>query len=956
MSDASADHPSPPWDDSDPEIAALLEGLNAEQREAVTATEGPVLILAGPGSGKTRVITHRIAFLIRARGARPWNILAVTFTNKAAREMKDRLEALVGPAARDLNVGTFHSICSRVLRHDIELLDFGRTRNFTILDDGDQLALVKEAVQALNLNEKQYQPRVIREIISRAKNNLQTPRQFAESVSKYMDEIAARVYARYDEDLRRQNSVDFDDLILLTQQLWRRAPDALSRAQDRYRYIHVDEFQDCNHAQYELVRLLAAGTPDLPGRHHICVVGDEDQCLVAGTAITMADGSQKPIEDIKTGDMVLSAYGSGDFRAARVQAATRRDPPGAGISITTCSGRTLTSTPEHTHFAGYPAKNATEISKSSLPPLAQAASVRPGMVMLDAEGGYDIVERVEMIPLDAPVYDLDIEGTHNFIANGTVTHNSIYAWRGASSKNILEFESDFPEHRSIILARNYRSTQNILDAAMQIVRQNPNRHDKPLWTDHGAGVQIVVHEAYNEEAEGQFVVNSVRTLVGREQAKLSDFAVLYRTNAQSRAIEEQFIRAGVPYIVIGSRKFYERKEIRDIIAYLRLIYNPHDIPSLRRIINVPARKIGEMTVKELLVWAAQQNLTPDEAIARIDSHPTLGAGPRAALQRFGQVMADLRALAGQQTPDKLIDEILLRTGYASEIRDGTEEGEERWRNILELRRVAEDYSEIDPESALPLMLEQVALIGGADTAHTSGDDRASLVSQPRDAVTLITLHAAKGLEFPVVFLVGMEEGVLPHARSMESAAELEEERRLTYVGVTRAMRRLYLVHVFKRSFYGGNAVLQMPSRFLGDIAPGLLSVAHDEGRQRPAGHAPSLSPGRRRSSPSASRTSEPAPFVPRSQRATGRRSEIASFPSAAPSSESSASPEPPAAAPAPPQRDPRPGDTVRHRIFGKGVVVKVIAERDATTVEVLFEKSGRKELDLSFANLEIVGE
>ncbi len=418
----------------------LLKGLNTEQRQAVTTTEGPVLILAGPGSGKTRVITHRIAYLIAARGVKPWHILAVTFTNKAAREMRERLETLVGSSAKELNVGTFHSICSRVLRGEIETMDFGRTRGFTILDDDEQVTLIKSAIKQMNLNEKQYQPQVIRGMISRAKNDLLTARQYAEKANRYMEEVAARVYQRYDDQLRTLNAVDFDDLIMLTHHLWRRNPDALARAQARYHYIHVDEFQDCNLAQYELVRMLALGMPrQMPdgemyeGRRNLCVVGDEDQ--------------------------------------------------------------------------------------------------------------------------------------------------GIYSWRGASTANILQFERDFRDHTMVILGQNYRSTQTILDAATHVVQRNPNRKEKQLWTDAGKGVAITVQEVYDEEAEGQFVAETVQVLRARDEAKYAECAVLYRTNAQSRAIEEQFLRSGVPYVVIGSRKFYERKEIRDLVGYLRLIYNPRDLIS-----------------------------------------------------------------------------------------------------------------------------------------------------------------------------------------------------------------------------------------------------------------------------------------------------------------------------------------------------------------------------------------
>ncbi len=1110
----------------------LLRGLNDEQRQAVTTTEGPVLILAGPGSGKTRVITHRIAYLIQEVGVKPWHILAVTFTNKAAREMRDRLETLVGIAARDLNVGTFHSICARVLRgkageagpYFIETLDFGRTGAFTILDEDEQAVIIRQAIRDLNINEKQYSTRTIQGAISRAKNDLLTVRQYEEHTSKYIEEIVARVYRKYDERLREMNAVDFDDLIFLTHELWRRNPDALAKAIARYQYIHVDEFQDCNAAQYSLVRMLAVGhhgsggvtLPDHPeGWRNICVVGDEDQCLVAGTLVTMADGSTRPIETVRVGELVRSGYGSGVFQPARVMATASRPYQGVGIRITLQSGQTLETTPEHLHFAGFQdtqwrtsdmlrMDGNLQPSASSIPPDATgshspigpvpitrhtnrvmradshrapikyvsrlgvdhsphiiitlcgvrrgtepmhrltlvgsdpdaretllalgvpvrsirrkqaewhvevampdlgqiqsfaqrmrqavgasvmqvarlgrasstvgtlpcipAAAVRPGMVMFDAHGERAIVARVTPIQISGQVYDLNVQHTHNFIANGIATHNSIYSWRGASIENIISFEREFPERTRIILGRNYRSTQTILDAAMEVVRKNPGRIDKDLYTEHGSGERISIREAYNEEDEGRIVVDTIRTLVARGVVKLKDCAVMYRTNAQSRAIEEQFLRAGVPYVVIGSRKFYERKEIRDVIAYLRILQNPFDAPALRRIINVPSRKIGDATVQLLITFANGRGLSPEDAIAVIDEHPTLATQPKAALGRFLAVLRDLRADQATLALDHLIDRILERTGYASEVRDGTEEGDERWRNILELRRVAEDYREIEPAAALPLFLEQIALIGGADTTQSASDDP-ELVREDRDAVTLITLHAAKGLEFPVVFLVGMEEGILPHSRSMESLQQLEEERRLTYVGITRAMRQLFLIYAHRRSYYGGDSMLQAPSRFLGDIPSRLLEEDGEnrpdkaKSRARPTsgaqpggvsnGTSAQWSPPRL---PTTGNGTGPAPFVPRDQRHPGPIPTLPPTGSGLTSPRgSNGTPPPPPSAPDT-TRTPKPGEIVRHRIYGKGVVKKVIAERDTTSVEVLFERTGvgTKLLDLAFANLEVL--
>jgi DNA helicase II / ATP-dependent DNA helicase PcrA len=1157
----------------------LLAGLNAPQREAVTTTEGPLLVLAGPGSGKTKVITSRIGYLLSELGISPWRILAVTFTNKAAREMKERLEALVGSPARDLAVGTYHAICARILRREAGQAGIALDRNFTIYDDDDQQGLVKRIIRDMDLNEKQYSPRMIHSIISRAKNDLYSPIEFEERTNKYVEEIAARVYKRYDAALRENNAVDFDDLILLTYQLWRRNPTVLEEYQRRYQYIHVDEFQDTNRAQYELVRLLGAGTPETPGHMNVCAVADDDQCLVEGTLITMADGSQRPIEQVAVGDSVLSAYGSGEFRPARVVNTARREREGQGIRITTRSGRTLVSTPEHMHFAGYrlgmtpqlyftylmhkrgvgyrlgtsqvytrgqvkpvigfmqrarqehadavwvisthdsenearfheyvlslryriptfpfvprkggsvnglvhdgrylrrvfeafdteanalrllaesgldtlrphfrprsrnsnrlhvmvtlcadprgsqtmhrialvgndPAardtleamgfrtsedkpgvnswtydamsasmatileraetisravnadinlsarlgKNSGDVVEGKALPFTPAASVRPGMVMFDATGGYDVVEKVEAVPLEAPVYDLDIERTHNFIANGIVTHNSIYSWRGANPKVLFQFEQDFPNTRVVLLEQNYRSTQIVLDAAHGVVSHNRGRKDKKLWTERAGGEKIVLHEAYNEEEEGSYIVNEVRRLVGRGEARLSDCAVMYRTNAQSRALEEQFIRSGTPYVVVGSKKFYERKEIKDVLAYLRLIANPQDTVSLQRIINVPTRKIGEKTFGEFLRWTQQEGMQPVEALARIEEHPTLATGSKRALTGFSNLLADLRQKARELQLPALLDHLLAHSGYAQELRDGTEEGEERWNNVLELRRVAEDFSEIDPETALALFLENVALVSGADTAQTGENGTLAEDQQKKDAVTLITLHAAKGLEFPVVFLAGLEEGILPHSRSLENQHELEEERRLAYVGITRAMRRLYLVRAFRRSFYGGSSNTQEPSRFLEEIPAELMAPTYQRNRPQRAGGSAGGSFGGRSTPEWGRRPSSSYPAGPMRRPDSSSGSRPLSGTSGASSWGATGNwgtmDEPVAPAEEPVQEQKlSPGDRVIHRLFGPGLVLKVDESPGKVEVQVLFDAKsvGKKTLDQAFAGLQ----
>src|SRR6266480_4481467 len=661
------------------EQTTLLAGLNEPQKRAVTTTDRPLLILAGPGSGKTRVITHRMAYLVQHEQISPWRILGVTFTNKAAKEMRDRLEKLVGVSeSKEMTIGTFHAICARVLRIEADhLAPLGLNKSFVILDTEEQTALIKQAVKDLNLDEKQNKPTTMQALISRAKNDLLGPEQMAEQAAKYIEEVAARVYKVYQKLLRANNSVDFDDLLLLTEQLWRREPDVLHHYQMRWQYIHVDEFQDCNLPQYKLIRLLGYGTSDRhEGLGNVCVVGDDDQM--------------------------------------------------------------------------------------------------------------------------------------------------IYSWRGASSENVIRFEEDFPRAKIIMLEQNYRSTQSILDAAQNVVRRNRLRKDKKLWTALGSGEKIMVYEAYNEEEEGLFTAREIMRLLARgEIEKRGDVAVMYRTNAQSRAIEEQFLRANIPYKVIGSRKFYERKEIKDMVAYLRLLLNNHDELSLKRIINVPNRKIGPRTLGELQQWASERGVTLYQAVQQAEQHPTLGRAAKAALTGFGCMMTDLTNALDELPLPELLDRIAEKTGMGPELRDSPQGELDRWANVLELRRVAEDYSEIETHVALELFLENVALVGGADTTQT-GEDGKLIQEENNDAVTLITLHAAKGLEYPVVFIVGMDEGSLPHARSVEKPEQLEEERRLAYVGFTRAMYRLYLIRPRHRSFYGESQYTE-PSRFLEDIPLDLVS-------------------------------------------------------------------------------------------------------------------------------------
>jgi DNA helicase II / ATP-dependent DNA helicase PcrA len=798
----------------------LLAGLNEPQRAAVTSTKGPVLIMAGPGSGKTRVITHRIAYLVREQNVLPWRILAVTFTNKAAKEMRERMERLVGiNESREMHIGTFHAICARVLRVEADYLaPYGLNRSFVILDTDDQATLIKQAVKELNLDEKQYRPPVMQGHISRAKNAMQNPDQMAEQASKYSEEVAARVYKVYQRLLRANNSVDFDDLLMLTERLWRTESEVLRRYQQRWHYVHVDEFQDCNLPQYKLIRLLGYGTDDRhEGLRNVCVVGDDDQM--------------------------------------------------------------------------------------------------------------------------------------------------IYTWRGASAENVVRFEQDFPQRKLILLEQNYRSTQNILDAAQHVVQRNRLRKPKHLWTTQGVGEKITLYEAHDEDAEGEWTAHEIRRLLARgEVEKRGEIAVMYRTNAQSRALEEQFLRANIPYKVIGSRKFYERKEIKDMLAYLRLLANPYDDLSLQRIINVPNRKIGSKTLSELQRWANEEKISLYEAIQRIDQHPTLGKAAKTALQGFAELLKDISQAIEELPLPHVLDRVAERSGYGPELR-GSPEGEERWSNVLELRRVADDYSEIETQVALELFLENVALVGGSDTVQT-GEDGKLVQEENRDAVTLITLHAAKGLEYPVVFIVGMDEGSLPHARSVDKPEQLEEERRLAYVGFTRAMRRLYLVRAYRRSSFGETKTT-LPSRFLEDIPWELVNTlgagkaTHGSGlRSTPGRHSTWEEDYNQDTHQQSGRVYGTGQTPTRGAIPQGQ-----TYPPTTPKVSPSKSEKKPTL---PPRTHPsslnpaqpkaqvyQPGDRVSHAIFGQGIILKSEMEEQTEFVEVQFQgKHGKKRLSMDFAKLE----
>ncbi|MBI4498657.1 MAG: UvrD-helicase domain-containing protein, partial [Chloroflexi bacterium] len=636
----------------------FLQGLNPAQREAAERLGGPLLILAGPGSGKTRVITHRIAYLVRTVGVSPHRIMAVTFTNKAAREMRERLTTLLGRGTEDLTLGTFHAICARILRTEAE--HAGLERSFVIYDDDDQMAILKRSMQDLSLDPKQVNPRAVLSAISSAKAELLTPEAYAERGHSYFHEVVQRVYTRYQTLLAESKALDFDDLIMRTVQLLRDRPEVLAKYQGRYLHVLIDEFQDTNIAQYALAQCVA-------GKHrNICVVGDDDQM--------------------------------------------------------------------------------------------------------------------------------------------------VYSWRHADIRNILHFERDFPDAQVVYLEQNYRSTKTILEAAGSVIAANRQRKQKHLWTENGEGVPITVKEAYDEREEAWYVVQEIERLTAEGRHRPRDIAVMYRTNAQSRALEEAMVRYGVRYKLVGGTRFYERREIKDLLAYLRVAHNPYDSVSLLRIINVPHRGIGQRTVDELSrraralgvpVYAALQTVVDAAANGERDS--ALAPRSVAALSGFLALVNEILAAAQADPLTAVLDHIAERVGYRRHLTQDDEDGEERWENIQELRAVASQYAGLPPGQALTTFLEEVALVADVDSL----DDQA-------DAVVLITLHAAKGLEFPVVFIVGMEDGLFPHLRSLDDPNQMEEERRLCYVGITRAKERLYLVRAFRRNLMG-NSVPNPPSRFLKDI-------------------------------------------------------------------------------------------------------------------------------------------
>ncbi|MEU8378904.1 DNA helicase PcrA [Streptosporangium sp. NPDC048865] len=741
----------------------LLDGLNPQQREAVVHHGSPLLIVAGAGSGKTRVLTHRIAYLLGERGVQPQEILAITFTNKAAKEMKERVDRLIGPRSAAMWVMTFHSACVRILRREAKRLGF--PSGFSIYDQADSQRLMAMVCREMDLDPKRYPPRSFSAQVSNFKNELIDYETAAAQASSHLERKLAEAYRNYQQKLTEAGAMDFDDLIMLTVTLFQIFPEVAEHYRLRWRHIMVDEYQDTNHAQYTLIREIA-GRPE------------------ARTA---------------DGDVVRE-------------------------------GR---------------------------------------------EGGV------------APA-ELCVVGDAD---------QSIYAFRGATIRNILEFERDYPEARTILLEQNYRSTQTILSAANAVISRNASRKPKNLWSDQGAGAKIIGYVADNEHDEAMFVAQEVDRLTDHEDIVPGQVAVFYRTNAASRVFEEIFIRTGLPYKVVGGVRFYERKEVRDLLAYLRFLSNPNDVVSLRRILNVPKRGIGERAEAMVEAFATRERIPYWEGLRRADDAPGMATRSLKAIKEFVALMDELMVKADDMTPSELAQEVLVSTGYRLELTASNDpQDESRLENLDEMISVASEFEEANPEGTLVEFLEQVSLVADADQIPAADGGQG--------VVTLMTLHTAKGLEFPVVFLTGMEDGVFPHMRSLGEPKELEEERRLAYVGITRAEQRLYISRAAVRSSWGSPA-FNPASRFVAEIPSELLDWRSD--------------PEKSAWSAATRRESRPAP----ARKPGGRQ-----IPNLTP------------------------GDRITHDQFGLGTVVSVDGVAEKTKVKIDFGGGGEKTLLLAYAPLE----
>jgi DNA helicase-2/ATP-dependent DNA helicase PcrA len=1090
----------------DDPAASLLEGLNPVQWEAVTHTEGPLLIVAGAGSGKTRVLTHRIAYLIREHGISPFEILAITFTNKAADEMKHRVAALVGPVAEKMWVSTFHSACVRILRRDADRLGF--PRQFTIYDQADANRLTGYVIRDLGLDPKRFPPRSVHATISAAKNDGLSAEAYAERAQVIFERKIADVFREYQDRLLRAGAMDFDDLLGNAVLLFQRCPDVLEHYQRRFKHVLVDEYQDTNTVQNELVLLLTKQ------HRNICVVGDGDPCLPAGTMVSTPAGP-KPIETIEVGDEVLGTGGRFEQVPGRVTHVQKGEWSGRQYFVR-AGGHTLQGTPHHIVFAdtmlddgkwivylmrkhdrgwrigvtssvryngtvrepgprvrinqehadelwflkvcesredasmweaffaaeyglptalfhgigrkllmgeqrleqlfemldtesrakflmedadlhqefphmrptagkrrqtlnlsmfggerrsSSPAQHRVQVStnrpeviaslKAAGLPMRQSigrsqvcdvmrkdyvdaltiarsgaeaagleinrraqigdrmwdfvplSHLRPGMTVLVEDGNGGLaptrVDEVDTVVYDGPVYDLEVEGTHSYCADNICVHNSIYKFRGADMRNILEFENAFPEVTIVVLEQNYRSTQTILDAANAVISNNLGRKPKELWTDRGDGQPIVRYHGDDEVDEAQWVTREIARLHDGGDHRWGDVAVFYRTNAQSRVLEENLARHGVPYKVIGGTRFYDRREVKDALAYLKAVINPSDEVSVKRVLNNPKRGVGDSSVGKLDAYASARGLSFIEALHR-SADAGVGGSAAKGIMQFLFLLDSVAQLATDDKPAPLLEALLERSGYLDELRaERTIESEGRLENLAELVGSAQDAESIEQ------FLEQVSLVSDAD--EIDGDD---------SQVVLMTIHAAKGLEFPAVFIIGLEDGVFPHLRSIGEPEELEEERRLAYVALTRAQERLYLTHAWSRTLYGGTQY-NPPSRFLDEIPERLVEAIEQRRASRGGRTYGSGGYGSGGSGVSSNRDR----IVERAMRPTGtgpakHGAEAIGL---------------------------KVGDDVSHATFGEGIVIDLEGQGDKAEVVIRFPGLGEKRLLLSWAPL-----
>ncbi len=1100
------------------ETMELLKGLNKEQKEAALHVDGPLLILAGAGSGKTRVLTHRIAYLIKEKDVHPASILAITFTNKAAKEMKERVERLLGDMARDMWISTFHSTCVKILRRDIDKL--GYDRSFVIFDTADQQTVIKSCLKELNLNDKNYPPRSVLEAIGKAKDELMDSTTFSKAYANdfRMSKIAS-IYELYQKKLKQNNALDFDDIIMLTIRLFNEVPPVLEFYQRKFKYIMVDEYQDTNTAQYVLISMLAHMHKNL------CVVGDDDQCVIEGTRISTPEGELR-VEELEEGDSLLCAAGRGKILPGVLEKKLKKEYEGIVVKIRTRSGKEIKTTPNHIGFArlnsqpgvhyvylmykkgkgyrigqtqgvrsrkgeivnglfvrlnqehgdklwilkvcfdkeaaayfeqlysfkyGIPTTvfhnvgrgisltqeyinrifaevdteaaaqrlmkelgifeeyphhvcNAvirggtarqiinitafggketgsdagwcshriclntsgeelkTRVVSCSLPVrngsrntwrveterkdydeadsyarkiagidenleilkrarltadssymYMPAAHMKPSMSIPVLDNGQiveDVIEQVEFEEYRGYVYDLSVPHFRQYIANGIAVHNSIYGWRGANIRNILDFEKEFKNCKTVKLEQNYRSTGTILDAANNVIRNNTGRKSKKLWTENSEGGAIQNFIGNNEHEEAYFVANEIQKLKNAENREYKDFAILYRMNAQSRVVEEMLVKEGIPYKILGGLRFYDRKEIKDIIAYLRLIQNPSDDVSLKRIINVPKRGIGDATVDTAEGLAAKRGCSIFSIIGSAVEIPELQRAST-RLDNFVTLIAKLRVFKDSMKVSKLIEEVINHTGILKELQDeNTVEAETRIENIQEFISVALEFEEKSEDQSLEALLAHVSLVSDVD--NMEGE---------KDNVILMTLHSAKGLEFPVVFMVGMEEGIFPSYRSFSEESELEEERRLCYVGITRAREKLYMTNAFCRTLFGKTECYSS-SRFLREIPAELLENPTKKEKKAFGGQT-EKSMGVQQAKPAAfART-----FGSFGAMGIARPASSESF---------------------------RVGDRVEHKKFGIGVISSVEKEKEDFKLEIQFKDAGMKRLMAGFANLKKV--